>query len=391
MYGIKMMEKISKSILALFFIASALYSSAYTISPKADIHEALTRTSKSCFDRALEAKLKPTVCPNELTVNDDIDMTWMHDSSISLVDIGGWYKRMMGYSAKYPNLAEAVRWPDDPTRQIGVSGIVKFSINMLKNCDQYLGDNPNGRNDINDGLLCNSHNGDMQFLHSQASEVGEPSIDTYKKITGWATFLYMVASGHLTNEDLDQEYCSYFSGDDLLSKALLPNERSIPCEDSKDPKWKLTTLFTFKCPHPLSSNGCYEEVGPSRFDKARINATGALLHLIQDSYSQSHSERGSCEVNDGKVTAKIECLPITRFTTYRGQIKHGDADRTPLFGQECDSTGIGPTLAGAIMLWNINQKRPLHEFQVDLERIFGTEAYITKHTFASSLGQCFES
>ncbi|MBB5210520.1 hypothetical protein [Microbulbifer hydrolyticus] len=373
---------------ATFFLIYSTLAFGYTISPKADIHEAITRAAKICFDQSDENS-KPTSCENELYTASDVDMTWIHDSSISFLDFSAWYRRARGYSAKYPDLEEAVRWPDDPTRQIGLRGIAKFSVNMLTTCNQFLNDNPNGRNDINDGLLCNSHNGDMQFLHSQASSIGEPPEDTYKKISDWGMFLYKVASRHLSDQELDQEYCSYFSGDDLFSKALLPNSTAIPCENVKDPKWKLTTLFTLKCPNPLSSTGCYEEIGPSRFDKARINATGALLHLIQDSYSQSHVERGSCEVKNNRVTAKVECLPITRFTTYRGQVKHSDADRTPIFGEECNSTGISPTLASAIMLWNIDQKRPLDEFKSDFERIFGTEQYIAESVSTSSLGQCF--
>src|SRR5690554_6497582 len=36
--------------------------------------------------------------------------------------------------ARYPNLGEAVRWPDDPTRQIGLGPIFKFGYNMLSEC-----------------------------------------------------------------------------------------------------------------------------------------------------------------------------------------------------------------------------------------------------------------
>lgn len=372
----------------LMWCQTSLY--AYTISPKTDIHESLTRTSLICFNQALKDNARPVSCPAALTEqSDDIDTTWIHDSSISFFDFRGWYKRMRGFSAKYPDLEEAVRWPDDPTRQIGVKGIVKFSVNMLTSCDQYLSDNPEGRNDINDGLLCNSHNGDMQFLHSQASSIGEPALDTYRKVRGWAGFLYKVASGHLSDEELDQEYCSYFSGDDVFSKAMLPGQDAVPCESVKDPKWRLTTLFTFKCPNPLSSKGCYEEVGSSRFDKARINATGALLHLIQDSYSQSHAERGHCEMHSGEARAKVECLPLARFTTYRGQIRHGDADKIPLFGQDCSVGGMSPTLAGAVMLWHIDQGSPLKDFYNDFEEIFGKETFFARSALPASLGQCF--
>jgi len=377
-----------KNLAYVFLLCTVSASSiAYTISPKDDIHEAFTRAAKTCFDEAVLKGEKPTECAGSVADADDVDTAWIRNSTLAWYDVIGRLRRLSGADARFPTLEEAVRWPDDPTRQIGVLGVVKFGVNMLSDCDKYIHDNPLGINDINDGLLCSSHFGVMQFFHSQASQVGEPYETTILKIKAWAALLFNIGAGRLSDAELDTEYCSFFSGEDALSKAMLPNQQAVPCEKKKDPKWRLTTLFTFKCPNPLSSVGCYEETGQSRFDKTRIYAAGALLHLVQDSFSQSHVERGECEVRGDKVKAKIECLPASGFTTYRGQIKHDEADRRPTFANSCsEENGMDdPITASAKVLWHLHSTKDLKEFQKDFDAIFGNESPERPAT----LGICF--
>lgn len=189
---------------------------------------------------------------------------------------------------------------------------------MIGACKLY--DDKTGKIDLNDGLICVPHHGELQFLHVQASSINEPATKTYNKIKDWASFLYQVASGAYADTKLNEPYCEYFKGDGAFKKAMLPSQYSVPCNDEKTEKWKLTTLFNMTCKTPLPSSWrCKEWTGLAHYDKARIQAAGALLHLIQDSYSQSHTERGSCVVQDDEVVAKVECVAPTMFTTYKGQ------------------------------------------------------------------------
>lgn len=375
--------------LALLGIATLMLN-GYTINPKAEIHEGMTRAAKHCFDLALSSGVKPEGCKHKLTSEEAsrVEMHWLRNSSLPFYNLFGWFKRWTGMEARYPNLEEAVRWPDDPTRQIGLGPIFKFGYNMLSECRANSADGI----DVNDGLLCNSHYGTMQFWHSQASSVDESPVSTHDKITEWASFLFKVASGHLTDSELDTEYCDYFAGDGPFNSAMLPDQRAIPCEDTVDPTWTLTTLFTLKCSNPLQSRSCNEEMGSSRHDKARISATGALLHLIQDSYSQSHSERGQCTFGpDEKVNPVVACVPITMFTTYNGQENHSDADRQPQFADSCTSNGAidDPITASAKALWHIHNGSDIEAFEEDLARVFSSRETIRANATPSSLGACF--
>lgn len=355
--------------------------------------EMMTRGAKKCFDEAAARGEKPSVCSDKLSRDRSVDMSWLHDSKIRFYDVPALLRRLAGREARYPNLLQAVRWPDDPTRQSRSGSLGKFAANMLNGCERLADQNSSRIANLNNGLLCNSHFGEMQFLHAQASEIGEAPADTYFRVQRWALFLFDVASGRMSNHELDGKYCEYFAGRDQFNQAMLPSHDAIACEDVKDPAWRLTTLFTMRCSNPITSVGCYEEVGESRFGKARIYATGALLHLIQDSYSQAHCVRGECEPlsNRAGAVAKVECLPIEMFTTYRGQIGHRTADQPPYFAVSCnlDSNFDDPVTASAKALWHIANASSPDEFLADFYRVFGTAAMIHAHTQPAGLGSCF--
>jgi hypothetical protein len=389
--------KVSKRIGAMLLLVVLLASlQAYTISPKSDVHESMTRASKRCFDIAARDGAKPVKCDLTLLADDSVEVWWLTDSSIRFYDAIGWFKRVLGVTARVPTLVEAVRWPDDPTRQLGAAGLAKWLGNMLGGCARVAADA--GRdstiNSIDDGLLCNSHYGEMQFFHAQATRRGERAVETHDKIRRWGEFLFRVSSSrHLSDQDLDEAYCKVFSPRDAFNSAMLPRPQSIPCEDQKDPAWKLTTLFTMKCANPITSVGCGEEVRSSRHVKARVYATGALLHLIQDSYSQSHCERGWCGVKPGDrtIVAKVECVPVTRFTAYRGQTRHDEADKVPVFEESCrGDTGVDdPITAGAKVLWHIQNRSDVDLFLEDLDKVFGTPAQIERIGKPADFGECF--
>jgi hypothetical protein len=114
--------------------------------------------------------------------------------------------------------------------------------------------------------------------------------------------------------------------------------------------------------------------------KARLAALGSLFHLIQDSYSGSHTSRGVFEQNE-QVHAKINCLPIKQFSTYKGQNEkaHSNADKGNVsFSSTCtDSNDVhDPILSGAIALWYLSNEDASFDHA-------GLIEYLQKHVFAT--------
>ena len=384
------------SLSALRFGVSALLvlplgsaAERYAIAPLETVHESMTIAAKRCLDNATSQKRLVMRCDQLLFVKaTKKDLAWIETSSAEFYRGTGWQSSAAG--AKLPTLAEAVRWPDDPTRQIGAKGIASFSGSMIAGCEKLAKEHKGGVNNINDGLLCNSHFGEMQFFHAQATSAGEQPTVTYDKIRKWAEVLYNIASGYTSDEQLDDAYCNVFFENDAFTRAMRPDTTAIPCEATKDPVWKLSTLFNLTCKNPVSSKECTEDVSAARRAKARVFATGALLHLIQDSYSQSHCERGSCTLDrKKKVVPRMECAAITRFTTYRGQKNHKQADEMPTFGASCLGDAFDdPITASAKALYHIRNRSVPETFFTDFDRVFGTRAQIARAQPASP-GACF--
>jgi hypothetical protein len=374
--------------LCLLLVIVGIASGYRMIRP--DVHESMTRAAKKCFDRAMRTTSKPDVCQHNLNVR-NVDMTWIRGSSLRAWHIAGWFRHLTGIERDYPTLDHAVRWPDDPTRQIYGIAVWRWALNAGPlRCRFHERD---GAIDIDSGLLCNSHFGDMQFLHAQATYLGEPAADTHYRITQWAELLYRIASGELTDAQLDAPYCEHFADrTNIFHMAMLSSPVATPCETDRDPAWTLTTLFTMRCSGPVASRRCKEERQHSRHDRTRIYATGALLHLIQDSYAQGHCARGECEFAAGDVVAKVECLPISMFTTYRVQDsgRHTEADMRPVFAASCawPSQFDDPVTASAKALWHIRQRSGITALREDLYRVFGRPETMA-HVPPAGAGRCF--
>jgi hypothetical protein len=280
-------------------------------------------------------------------------------------------------------LAEAVRWPDDPSREVDFWTIYKFGVKMKGQCAKHY------TGGLRDGLLCSSHYGPLQYWHAMASSCGESTVETQDKMLAWAEFLYEVA----VREDLDQPYCKYWQEQPKEDKgklaAVLAPKDDFPCIKDGLP-WMLGTLFTFKCTNPRSSETCDEL--DSR--DARLSALGALLHMVQDSYAQGHAARGSCEmyVKNWRPLSKIECLPISQFYTYDKQAgwKHGEADGIPQIGDSClkGSPEVDdPVLASATVLWFVQQQKGATALTDYLKkRVF---LLAQRHEPLAGTGDCF--
>jgi hypothetical protein len=149
-------------------------------------------------------------------------------------------------------------------------------------------------------LLNRSHFGDLQFLHSMASRVGDRAQDTKLSILIWAEFAYRVASGnippHTMMKDVPVDGFARF----------FPNQEAT-----------VENLF-------LMGDETY------RGSQLKDFAFGTLLHMVQDSFSESHASRDlstqgtlcNCPYTD-RSPAKIE-----KFLVYSSQdaAKHKDED-----------------------------------------------------------------
>ena len=154
--------------------------------------------------------------------------------------------------------------------------------------------------DKNGVMLNRSHFGDMQFLHSMASRFGDKARYTKLSILIWAEFAYKVASGSITaNTMLKEVSVNGF-------KELFPNQEAT-----------VENLF-------LLGDETY------RGNQLGDFAFGTLLHMVQDSFSESHvsrdleTQRAPCNCPHTNVSpAKIE-----KFLVYGSQdaAKHKDED-----------------------------------------------------------------
>lgn len=303
-------------------IALLAPASAFNISAKGRVHERLSRLAELCLEAGQQAK-----CPLPADQRAFEKVDWKK----------GKYWR-------------AVRWPDDPTDQARSVSVVKFAINAgLGRCEKYVGTGkPFG------GLMCNSHYGNFQFMHTMKSSADETTEVTKVTIGAWTLFAYRVANGRI---DLEANYCDTIRAQGpSLSAALAPPDFPF-CEDRQDngksfKAWSVRTLFTFKCRNPVSSAVCKETVGEAGRAQARLAATGALLHLIQDSFSSSHTGRSVINPT-GPYSAIVDCAAVHAFYFYTANKKnHPAADKKPRFKENCGTKApvLDPVTASAQML-----------------------------------------
>lgn len=168
-------------------------------------------------------------------------------------------------------------------------------------------------------MLYRTSFGDLQFLHSMASRDDEPAAETKAKMLAWAKFTYNV-------------FAEKIGVKEKLSS--VPEIWKIV----NKPGWTVGALFDpvpggeWKRSRNPFKFGRYEPNGKPRKQNlesgiiVRYVALGSLLHMIQDSYSDSHAAR------------KLGCNPLAKrkgpilaFRNYAGQKPedHGLADVYP--------------------------------------------------------------
>ncbi|WCP69645.1 hypothetical protein LYZ37_16635 [Vibrio tubiashii] len=195
-------------------------------------------------------------------------------------------------------LVLGVRWNDDPLHMFRLHSVTASAL-FAHSCKRKTAEKINVQWD----LFYRSHCGDMQFLHAMASKKQESAQETYQKLEAWLEFTYKTSTGSLPTDLRFRSVHFRMSPQAAATfKAVMihPNGgRSL---------WRAEGMFSFDCTR--SWFGGEIECEYIKFSKENIRniALGSLLHVIQDSYSESHTQRDT----SGK---------IVRFGAYTMQDK----------------------------------------------------------------------
>jgi hypothetical protein len=112
-------------------------------------------------------------------------------------------------------------------------------------------------------VLYRSHFGDMQFLHSMASEEKEPAGQTKRKILAWSGFMYKLALGEIN------------PGTSIRKTGLRDIDSLFANRDEN-----VQTLFVSQAPWEYQAD-----------EDLHLFAMGVLIHMVSDSFPDSHVER----------------------------------------------------------------------------------------------------
>ncbi|MBS4099466.1 MAG: hypothetical protein KGZ83_21900 [Sulfuricella sp.] len=247
---------------------------------------------------------------------------------------------------QYANdLSHGARWNDDPNNSFMHD---KGWIWLLWMLDA---ERKADRLDNTYALLYRSHFGDLQFLHAMASAKDDHDT-TRNKILAWGRFAYDVATGKI---------------DPAATLGVLARDYDFAKNFSSTAKkdWTVRHLF-------LNIQD-YKHGGKKELRDGVVPdiALGALLHTIQDSYSNSHTTRTTPSTADAPQSGNVKA-----FLDYTKQKSacHGKADL------ESDWLSLGsinatdnPVYHGAWIIRRVRDKKPWdQEVGEKLSNIFAT-------------------
>lgn len=321
------------------------------------IHESMTTAAMTCLSEANDGA-KPSSC-------------WSYFQSMEDLP-----------KADPGTTPYASRWPDDPTRQAAAFTYPKMGANLAFNCERKL----NVAQEIDEvGLLCSSHFGRLQFMHAMQGPDDDSADQTRQRILSWAWFAYEVADGTISSET---SLCAAVDGRDGLEDAFAFRNEDKCKRRSKRlfgllkigswPAYTVGSFFTQTCSNPLQSEVCWEKTKAGGSEKlTRLSAKGALLHLIQDSFSQAHASRAESGTvpETGPFEPLVVCRRASDFFDYSNQETevHSEADHVPSTrGCGTDAPIDDVVTASAVLLWHLEQGRPASEFVAYLnQRVLG--------------------
>lgn len=277
------------------------------------------------------------------------------------------------------DLVYAVRWPDDPVRELRGYKLLKIP---LWGAHMRYAKCKGKRDGFEDGLRCSSHYGPAQFMHSMEGKYHEMPSETKNVILDWISFSYQVSVNKQENGKYfsETDYCDYFSNlpsETYFKQVMYPNGgNGFPCKVKDSDPWRVSTPFSLSC--SIGVYNCTEWNGVNDL-RVRRAALGAILHAIQDSYANGHTMRG--EVNHENIN-QYSCSAIKQFQVYSKQNadKHKHADLKAEPSINClnpslnDDSVHGPITASA------------HIIRLFKNKAIPTEiySYLEKHVFVTN-------
>ena len=198
-------------------------------------------------------------------------------------------------------------------------------------------------------LLYRSHFGDLQFFHSMAAYDGETAAETRQRMRMWAQFLWGLATKAIPTDRFIRTL-----GVDQLEH-YFPGDMTA------------TNLF---------ATGIVEV----RKDLDKV-AMGALLHMLQDSFSQAHAGRNP------ESGAMCEAIPrfaqpgrISQFYSYAGQVGSLHDHEDTFNALSLQTLQVSPSVVDVsrafLTLWKENA--PWSEAEKYFDCVFALEAPDTK-------------
>lgn len=229
------------------------------------------------------------------------------------------------------DLITGVRWNDDPL-QFFKSHPTDFLIYYTDSCGRPEEIDPSW------DLLYRTHCGDMQFLHSMASTENEKAIETKNKILMWAEFTFKVASGEIPkNRRFEKLDLLLEKESGKLFKQLITNNGRVRVE------WQPEDLFTLECDrdfsifswlqsiltnHRPSSLSCIDFHNEHNTNTIQDIALGSFIHLLQDSFSDSHVTRNPTYTEKVSIIKNRGSIKEFLIYTKQDEKEHSIADMT---------------------------------------------------------------
>jgi len=329
----------------------ATQASAYLIGPVTAVHETMTHMAYECLVRSAG---EPVRC-------------WTGTGKLEIAKV------------KFSPEEKAVRWPDDPVRKsdwtLSVGSLAK---DIVHDCSKEVKDAAGKDKTLYDaGLVCSSHYGRLQFLHAMASAGDMSRTATLRKIYAWSAFTFDVAAGRV---DLDLDICKAVTPAYGGKRAYAPLADAFeaapgnvcdfpPVVKKGEGAMTIRAFFTTDCSQiRVLGKKCNIGRGASGDAETRRAALGALIHLVQDSYSQSHAARpigGEAVTYRGPFTATAACAFPVAYFDYGTQAyyqNHSDADQRPVLDPSCAAGQVAdPVTASAVVLWKAAHDRSTAE------------------------------
>lgn len=203
---------------------------------------------------------------------------------------------------------------------------------------------------------------------ADGGDVVEDVATTRAKILAWADFTYRVATGRIP---ATANYCAQFEGGfDAIAAAMVP--ANFPWCSGGEDELTVGEFFSLRCGRPSFEPGKCDVLGGDGF--VETVAKGALLHLIQDSYSQSHALRTDNPRRDeqGRALSSVACSKPRTYFAYTKDTKkaHGKADKIPVWEASCDAMSEAHDIitASAMALYHVDRNSEPEQFLGYLER-----------------------